>query len=222
MRELLATFAFLLLNITATQAGETPDKSPGENLSSAVVSVQTLASEVHIVHIMANLDFHGETNIERKFLIPVPDSFFVHTTNRISAQFGPDPADHWMYFMATNSFCGLIELTDQAGQKLPLLKPQVNSEAAYPASYRLRQERTTYRPRRSWVYPFALVPQVGTNAEMLSFKLEDYFRIQSPGEYHLTVSPKVYKRSATNNDLCERLDLSAVTVLINWTNKIEK
>jgi hypothetical protein len=226
MRKLLAILASLLLSITASQSGEKGNKSIGKNLSSAVVSVQTQAGiehtqvrGAHIVHITASLDFRGETNIERNFIMPFPDSFFVHTTNNTGVQLGPDPADRWMYFMATNSFCGLIELTDQAGQKLPLLKPQVDSEAAYPASFQIWQTRLSHHVRRSWECPVPLVPQAGTNVEMRPFKLEDYFKIQIPGEYHLTVRPKIYKRSATNNDLCERIDLSPVTVPVHWVQK---
>src|SRR5208283_691611 len=52
--------------------------------------------------------------------------------------------NQWPYFMATNSFCGPIELHDAAGRVLPLLKPAVSWSAAYPADYGLEAVNSNY------------------------------------------------------------------------------
>jgi hypothetical protein len=49
--------------------------------------------------------------------------------------------------------------------------------------------------------------------------LTNYFNIKKSGEYELTIWPKIYKRSAKDRDLCERIDVPPVTIPIKWDGK---
>jgi hypothetical protein len=60
--------------------------------------------------------------------------------------------------------------------------------------------------------PFAVGP----------FSLGDYFDIEEPGEYAITVWPKVYKRDATNSDVCHRIDLPPVSAKFKWSGSSKK
>jgi hypothetical protein len=125
-----------------------------------------------------------------------------------------DPVLEGKYFMATNSFCGFVEMHNAAGDTIPLLKPEVASQEAYPASYSLKLVSLLLANN---VGRGSALPGVisGANAE-LSFHLTDYFKIEEPGNYQLTVWPKIYKRVSTNDDICQRIDLPPVTVTIKW------
>ena len=48
------------------------------------------------------------------------------------------------------------------------------------------------------------------------YPLRDFFAIKEPGEYILTVWPKIYHRISTNSLDCERLDLPPVTATFKW------
>lgn len=129
------------------------------------------------------------------------------------------PLKDGRYFLATNSFCGFMELHDADGHKVRLLKPEVNNPEAYPNSYRLSLVgRLDDNPIAPHEIPYALS---GADAN-LSFYIKDYFKIKESGEYQLTVWPKIYRRSATNHDLCERIDLPPVTIPIKWTGNSQQ
>jgi hypothetical protein len=121
--------------------------------------------------------------------------------------------DKWLYFGPTNLVCGPIELRDAAGRQLPSLKPRISSPAAYPMSFSLAQARKQRPDRRSAFPP----PLYEWAPQLAHFKLGDYFAINKPGAYRLTVWPKIYKRSIGNPDLCERIDVPPVAVVIDWT-----
>jgi hypothetical protein len=116
-----------------------------------------------------------------------------------------------VYFLGTNSFCGPIQLRDAAGKELRLLDPTINSEAAYPPSYSLSEVRSNYRRLHPIsggpVFPISLKTAF---PQLVAFRLGDYFEIGDSTEYHLTIWPKIYKRAATNADLCIRIDLPPV------------
>jgi len=126
-----------------------------------------------------------------------------------------DPSKSWKYFMATNSFCGLIELRDADGKKLHLLKPEVNLQKSYPISYNLRLMHQILDNGFSTDGSSLPRPLVGADVQ-LGFNLKDYFEIKNPGEYQMKVFPIIYKRSATNDDLCERVDLPPLAIPIKW------
>lgn len=125
------------------------------------------------------------------------------------------------YFVATNSFCGFLELKDSGGNKLPLLKPNVNSQAAYPSSYSLKQVFINLNKGIS-MGPELPMAITGTDPRICNFHLHRYFQIEKLGDYQLTIWPKIYKRSVTNLDLVERIDLPPVTIPIKWTESSSK
>lgn len=125
----------------------------------------------------------------------------------------------WLYFMATNSFCGPIELRDAEGVDLTSLKPEVSSLDAYPLSYKQGTEKLNYLQRFKiysgpGIFPIPLM-ETTSRSQVVRFRLGDYFTIKTPGEYKLTVWPKIYKRVATNNDTCQRIDLPPTTAIID-------
>jgi hypothetical protein len=124
----------------------------------------------------------------------------------------------WSYFEATNSFCGPIELKDVNGQTMSLMKPTVSSPEAYPKTYSLSEEWKlhflTNHPTYSGGAMIFPPPLIGNVSKLAEFQLQDYFEIKQPGQYELTVWPKIYERSATNSDICERVDLPAVSINI--------
>jgi hypothetical protein len=124
--------------------------------------------------------------------------------------------NEWLYYMATNFFCGPIELQSSSGRKLPALKPEVCAMEGYPVAYRFGT--ATNNVRQSDDYHGPPIPNGLGNfhPRLASFPLGDYFEVKEPGEYTLTVWPKIYKRSASDADLCQRIDLPPVTVTIKW------
>lgn len=126
----------------------------------------------------------------------------------------------WLYYVATNSFCGPISMCDGNGKELSLLKPDVSLLTAYPDSYSLNVEHWHYLSRYkvylgAGVFPPPLMTY-SNSSQLAQFQLGDYFDIKSPGEYKLTVWPKIYERESTNDDICRRIDLPPVTVTIKW------
>lgn len=120
------------------------------------------------------------------------------------------------YFNARNSFIGFIELKDSGGEKTSLLKPSVNSQTAYPDSYSLKRARRDLA-NRSGMGPELPGVITGSDPKAGNFHLLKYFNIEKPGDYKLTIWPKIYKKSGTNSDLVKRIDLPPVTIPIKWT-----
>lgn len=148
---------------------------------------------------------------------PWPEGSFNKNTNGITV--APHHSRRGIYFMATNSFCGFIALSDATGRNIPLIKPEVNSIKAYPPYYNLRSATHLSNPViDSYLLPSALS---GSSPD-LSFQLEDCFKIPKPGEYQLAIQPIIYKRSATNEDVCERMNLSPVIIPIKWDGNLSK
>jgi hypothetical protein len=166
------------------------------------------------------------------------------------------------YFMATNSFCGPVELRDNAGMIVPSIKPKVSvypgreilyapdmsSQTAYPLSYSLMNENANYFSQfmvysgphvfplpvflyafRTELARFELRRGSATNDVINPpnlyqpvFQLSDYFDLKSPGDYQLTVWPKIYHRSSTNRDIVVRMDIPPVTSTIKWPGQQPK
>ena len=177
------------------------------------------------IAVTCHLDFAGETNIERRKVV------VVNFTNRTAH----DPSLFWKYFMGTNYIdgnycCGPVEMQDKEKRQLPLLRPQINFPSAYPPSYSLTNAQAFIlrcRNRQAvalngLLSPFPLLPRDGVEVDLPKFNVANYFKLETPGEYQLTVWPKIYKRSATNDDVCERLDLPPVTIPIKWNGDSSK
>jgi hypothetical protein len=140
-----------------------------------------------------------------------PFMHFTKGTNGIGTV--TTPLRNGRFFWGTNSFCGFVELRDADGVKVRLLKPEINDPAAYPNSYRLKiVGRLDDDPVAPHELPLALS---GVDASQ-AFYIKDYFKIKEPGDYQLTVWPKIYKRLGTNDDLCVRMDIPPVTIPIHW------
>jgi hypothetical protein len=132
-----------------------------------------------------------------------------------------------IYWGANNSFCGPIELKDETGQKIPLLKPSVSLPESYPAGFYLSPlfhdwfnkdmtQASTYVLPMPGEKPPGFLCDSKRRYQLALFSLGDYFKIKKSGEYKLTVWPKIYKRSATNTDFFERIDVSPVTAPIKY------
>jgi hypothetical protein len=135
-------------------------------------------------------------------------------------------------------------LKNYKGDELPL-DPEVSSLASYPPTYSLQTESARHFRQFRWYSGPGIFPMVlfftSPRSDLVRFiirdpskpkepapvptlferwfQLTDYFDIKQPGEYQLTVWPKIYKRSATNSDICERIDIPPVTVTIKWDGK---
>ena len=146
-------------------------------------------------------------------------------TNAVPPTFYSEPngkAFHFFdfneYYKATNGFCGVLELREDNGHELPILKPEIYSTQAYPVFFSKRQmweDQTQGRPA-ILISPRMPEPLIGRIPQIASFNLKDYFNLNHTGEYLLTIWPKIYKQSATNDDLCERIDLPPVTATVKW------
>jgi hypothetical protein len=159
---------------------------------------------------------------DRKGYPPIIEAFVINT-NAGGFWGGPEPderpvlewarkvfSDELLYFPPTNSFCGPIELCDASGKKLPSLKPEASSLDAYPAAFSFAFAKK-HNPDPRIHFPRAL----SSSPERLNrFSVWDYFAITNAGEYRLTVWPKIYHRSSTNDDLCQRIDIPPVTITL--------
>jgi len=117
----------------------------------------------------------------------------------------------------------------------------VSSLAAYPATYSLEAAYGNYFRRfiffngltpfpmplfvtspRSDLVRFQLgakKPYPTATLYQRCFELENYFDLSKPGQYKFTVWPKIYQRTATNHDLCRRIDLPPVTATFEWSGE---
>jgi hypothetical protein len=132
------------------------------------------------------------------------------------------PNNEWLYYMATNSFCGPVEVRNTSGRKLPSLKPQFCAFEAYRTSYSFSAATVQLRPPPG--YSGSPLPKGlgGARPELARFELGDYFEITEPGEYTLTVWPKIYKRAPGPGDLCERVDIPPVSLKLKWGGTVPK
>lgn len=137
-----------------------------------------------------------------------PDS----STNEVKAFVDSAFSDQALYFSPTNLFCGPLELRGPNGLLLPPLKPGIASPQAYPPTFNLGASK---KNNRNFPADFPL-PLESWNARLAEFRVEDYYQVKEPGEYRLSVWPKIYKRASTNSDICVRVDLPPVSVTIKW------
>jgi hypothetical protein len=149
----------------------------------------------------------------------------------------------WQYFMATNSIYGPMILYNSNGISVPMLKPEINKLNAYPDRFFLRamgKELDRSRYGRDRPEPLRETMNYGKyyTAFSTTINLSKIFNVKTPGEYKLKVWPKIYQCdvtnnlvnerswrayecqcvqcSATNDDICERIDLEPVLIPIKW------
>jgi hypothetical protein len=147
-------------------------------------------------------------------------------------------------FMAPNTFCGPVEVRDDQGNTVRSLKPEVTGRDAYPPFLSLKEEHSKFFSAGTnklviWngaqMFPVPLMV-LRSSEELARFEivgkaeadsvrrqdkyfrrtlvLGDYFDIKEAGEFTFTFSPKIYQRTATNGDVCARVDLPPVSVKI--------
>lgn len=151
-------------------------------------------------------------------------SVWIYNTNQdgfFGAQMPEDPHDALsiarkiesgtlLYYRPPNLFCGPIELRDAAGAKVSCKKVEFVTAEAYPASFSF-SEAKKLNSNSSQMLPS---PLVRTPELLGSFSLTNFFNIATPARYQLTVWPKIYKRSSTNDDVCLRIDLLPITTTV--------
>jgi hypothetical protein len=144
---------------------------------------------------------------------------------------------YWPYRFGTNSALGPMLLRDASGNTLTNIRPEFNRLASYPDSYSLSNMTRLLEPLRKisidghelpvplMKWPLTVPARSNevyfTNLFVLRrpVSLERYFNITNNGEYMLTIYPKIYRATPTNEDLYQRLDLEPITVPIKWNTK---
>lgn len=132
-------------------------------------------------------------------------------------------------WLPTNSFCGPIQLTDENGNQIQLLKPDVCSSNNYPARFNFVEYYNRWWGQISkHPYPDMGVLPPGGNFNGFSFGtnffschkfyVKDYFKLKKSGEYSLVVWPKLYLIASTNQgEQClNRVDLAPVSVRFRY------
>lgn len=124
------------------------------------------------------------------------------------------------------SFCGPIELQDADGNNIPLLKPDVSSPELYPDSFNLTNHiKLMPKLEKGFILMLPPAPQSydpdflrepNRYYSIATFNLNSYFKPEKAGEYKLTVWPKIYRQSETNNDIYQRIDVPPIAVIIEW------
>jgi len=156
------------------------------------------------------------TNANLQETSPMDDSATNPAMAFIEKVEGPD----WLYYMPTNSFCGPIELRDVRGSGVPPIEAKARQTNAYPAQYDLSLERSNYLHRKEAMLGPGLFPDpvlgIASTSELIRFEVGKYFDLKEPGEYKLTVWPKIYRRIATNNEVCRRIDVPPVSATLKW------
>jgi hypothetical protein len=188
---------------TNKPASPSPQMSSGSNtvgLSSEIILVSSDSNQLPIVDVRVfntnRFGFYGEKRPDdAREVMPVMKKLF---------------SEGFLYFRPTNLFCGPIELQDSFGKKIPSSKPRVISDDPYPSVFSLNVARE-HNPSSAMLFPSPLV----NSPDLLArFEVGDYFDVKEPGEYKLTVWPKIYKRLSADDDKCQRIDLPPVTAII--------
>lgn len=120
-------------------------------------------------------------------------------------------SEQLLYFRPTNLFCGPVELLDPSGKPVPCLKTGLISINDYPPSFSFGEAKK-HNPHPPTIFPS---PLIVTPDLLAKFPVADYFAIKQIGDYKLTVWPKIYERASTNDDMCKRIDLPAITMAIS-------
>jgi hypothetical protein len=128
------------------------------------------------------------------------------------------------YWGATNMFCGPMELRNEQGEKVSLLKPEILLPEFYPAKYDLRPLYDDFFKKflsTAGSYPNVICPgrvpydflcKNDAWYSYTNFKLQDYFKIKRVGTYKLTIWPVIYKRHGVTGDIFEKIEVPPVTV----------
>jgi hypothetical protein len=115
------------------------------------------------------------------------------------------------YFKATNYFCGPVALRNSDGVEVPTRNPNLVSLGVYPKLFRHSELGMLDDFHGKLASPLG-----GRLPQLAKIKLEDLFEMKQPGDYVLTIWPKIYRQLKNDDDLCERIDVSPVSLKIKW------
>ena len=124
------------------------------------------------------------------------------------------------YLVPTNGFLGVISLCDSNNLELPLVNPNLNSTNSYPDKLDWHKMN---EPRKDggWGYwrlrcnnGIFRTPEQ-TLCQICRVNLRDIYMLTNSGTYKLTIWPKIYKRTETNEDIYQRIDLLPMSTTIH-------
>jgi hypothetical protein len=195
-------------------------KTQANNTNQAEVVTCSNAGNMWKIQGEATNGISGEANIicegQSRFFIVVN---VMRQGNQLPLQGTNSP----IYSGGPNSFCCPLELQDADGKEMVLLKPSVSSPESYPDICNITN--LSYKIQNKFIIMLLPVPESYSrdflrdayrNYQLISFNLNDYFKLEKTGEYKLTVWPKIYKQSETNSDIYKRIDVPPVSVMIKW------
>ena len=161
------------------------------------VEIASHQDEEKLTEIIVWVNHVGDTN-----LMPDDDLIFAKTMR-----------NEWDYYMATNSFCGPVEVRDAAGRIVPLVKPkvsvyggrellfspQVSSLLPYPETYNILDEHERYFSQFMFysgpgVFPMPLF-FMSKRTEMVRFQIRDSFKTNAA-----VPVPSLYERTFQLHD----------------------
>ncbi len=125
------------------------------------------------------------------------------------------------FFKPLNGFPGKLRLSTTNGAPVAMFHAEtINADTNYPASFRFSSLTNHFSKPSSQIltggegnWPDVLV---GMKPHLKNFNLNEMFDIKGSGTYLLEFSPIIYRRSLTDPDLCERVDLPPVTISVRW------
>ena len=128
----------------------------------------------------------------------------------------------FVYFASEKLMCGPMELRDAKGRQMPSLKPQVTLSNAYPLTLKF-SALWGQRPGAGGLHRDKMpMPIFRETLNLPLFHLKDYFKVKEPGDYQLVIWPKIYKKSETNGDVLQRIDLPPITVNFKWSDDADR
>jgi len=172
-----------------------------------------LGEETNGIRARINLDVANNLLISAHVQIKLDTN--MHSMSFQAAELSKrDPSGHgWKFFMATNLFSGPMELSDSAGHKMQSLNPDCTFPEMWPHKYHLFAiSAGLIDKHRIYSGPSMPLPLSLSDMQIFSFHLADYYKIKEPGNYKLTIWPKIYQRVSPTNDICERIDIPPVTI----------
>jgi len=122
-----------------------------------------------------------------------------------------------LYVKWIERFCGPMVLKDASGTEVCPKHPSLCSFQSYPPKF--SQTQLSEEAARRIGIGSVPTPEIllGRMPLLASFDLDEHFLLTRPGEYQLTVWPRIYKRAATNDDFWIRIEVPPVTISIAWT-----
>lgn len=122
------------------------------------------------------------------------------------------------YLVPTNGFCGSISLISSNNFEVPILNPSLLSSNSYPRYLEWTALLFGDPGRYSGPVPGynGLFEKSGdTQGEICVIHLKEIYSLTNKGDYKLIVWPKIYKRTETNDNVYQRIDLAPVSTTVH-------